>query len=59
MNKRYKEPRHLVRKLCGDDVADQVNPIWGLNDEGETNTVWRYSGVPNLYFMMGTYLDYL
>ena len=32
---------------------DRLNPIWGLNDEGELNSVFRYSGVPGLYFAMG------
>ncbi|THG94933.1 hypothetical protein EW145_g8052 [Phellinidium pouzarii] len=43
----------LVAQLAGEDVAAQVNTVWGLNEEGEVNTAWRWSGVPGLYFMMG------
>lgn len=49
----YGDPREVVRKLAGDKVADALGPIWGLNEEGEINNVWRWSGVPRLYFMMG------
>ena len=27
--------------------------IWGLDNEGEINGVWRDCGLPNFYYMMG------
>lgn len=50
---RFGDAREPVRKLCGDEVADKVNRVWGLNDDGEVNSVWRWCGVPGLYFMIG------
>ncbi|WWC60054.1 uncharacterized protein I303_102617 [Kwoniella dejecticola CBS 10117] len=43
-----------VRKTLGDEVADRFNPIWGMNEEGELNSAWRDTGVPNMWLMVGT-----
>ncbi|WVW85907.1 hypothetical protein I302_107945 [Kwoniella bestiolae CBS 10118] len=43
-----------VRRTLGDDVADRFNPIWGMNEEGELNSAWRDTGVPNMWLMVGT-----
>ena len=37
----------------GEDLVSKVPQIWGLNDEGEINGVWRDCGLPNFYYMMG------
>lgn len=42
-----------LKKLFGDDVAAQTGPVWGINNEGEINGVWRGSGHRGLYVMMG------
>ncbi len=42
-----------VKKILGDDVSAGVKPVWGLDEEGELRNVWRDSGVPNFWFMMG------
>jgi cation diffusion facilitator CzcD-associated flavoprotein CzcO len=47
------DPVEHIRRVCGDDVAKQCKPLWGLNDEGELNSVWRDLGVPGLWSMMG------
>ena len=44
-----------MKRLLGDELASKVSPIWNLNEEGEQNGAWRWLGVPNLWFMMGTY----
>ncbi|KAF8629969.1 hypothetical protein AX17_005535 [Amanita inopinata Kibby_2008] len=48
------EPRDGVRRICGSDVADRCTPIWGLDEEGEFNGVWKEIGVTNLWYMMGS-----
>ena len=48
------DARNVLRRVCGDKVADQSGPIWGLNAEGEVNGVWRDLGVPGLWYMLGT-----
>ena len=50
----YGDVRELVRKLAGPEISEKVDRIWGLNEEGELNSVWRWCGVPRMYFMMGT-----
>lgn len=42
-----------VRATLGDKIADKCGPIWGIDDEGEYNTAFRESGVPNLWIMVG------
>ncbi|KAK2600060.1 hypothetical protein QQS21_005224 [Conoideocrella luteorostrata] len=46
-----------IRSTLGDKIADQVTPIWGIDDEGEFKTAYRETGVRNLWIMVG-YLPY-
>ncbi|PFH45798.1 hypothetical protein AMATHDRAFT_71076 [Amanita thiersii Skay4041] len=48
------EPRDGVRRICGDEIADKCTPIWGLDEEGEFNGVWKEIGIKNLWYMMGS-----
>ncbi|KIR67759.1 flavin-containing monooxygenase [Cryptococcus bacillisporus CA1873] len=43
-----------IRRTLGDDVADRCKPVWGMDEEGELNSAWRDTGVPNLWVMVGT-----
>ncbi|KDR66366.1 hypothetical protein GALMADRAFT_162115 [Galerina marginata CBS 339.88] len=47
------DPVGHIRRVCGDEVASRCKDIWGLNDEGELNGVWRDLGVPGLWMMLG------
>lgn len=49
----YSNMRDTARKIFGDNVADKLNPVWGLDKEGEINTMWRESGHPNFWYMGG------
>ncbi|KAL5534810.1 hypothetical protein ACEPAG_1274 [Sanghuangporus baumii] len=49
----YGNPKQLVQELAGKEIADGSHKVWGLNDEGEINSAWRWSGVQGLYFMLG------
>ncbi|CDO69820.1 hypothetical protein BN946_scf184803.g18 [Trametes cinnabarina] len=42
-----------IARICGEDFAQRIKPVWGLNEEGELQTAWRDTGVPNFWFMMG------
>lgn len=33
--------------------GEKMNPVWGLDKEGELNTVWRPSGHPGLWAQAG------
>ncbi|KAF9037462.1 hypothetical protein BJ165DRAFT_1558194 [Panaeolus papilionaceus] len=47
------DPREHIRRLAGAEVASKSKPIWGLDEEGELNGVWREVGVPGLWSMLG------
>lgn len=34
--------------------GERINPIWGLDEEGELRTVWRPSGHPGLWVQAGS-----
>ena len=37
----YDNMRQTARKIFGDELADRVADVWGLNDEGEIATIWQ------------------
>jgi hypothetical protein len=49
----YQNMRESARKIFGDEVADRVGDVWGLDEEGETRTMWRRSGHPGFWFFGG------
>lgn len=49
----YQNMRTQARELFGDEVADSVGDVWGLDEEGEFRTMWQKSGHPGLWFMGG------
>ena len=49
----YKGMLETARHLLGDEVADRCGPVWGLDEEGELQGVWRQSGHDGLWFMGG------
>lgn len=52
---RYGDPAQHIRNICGDAVADECGPIWGLNREGEINGAWRELKVKGLWPMLGVF----
>ena len=42
-----------VRATVGDKYAEDFNPVWGLDKEGEIRGLCRESGIPNLFFLVG------
>ncbi|CDO93615.1 unnamed protein product [Kluyveromyces dobzhanskii CBS 2104] len=49
----YTNMKETARRLFGDKVADRLDPVWGLDKEGELKTIWRDSGHPNFWYMGG------
>ncbi|KAJ5130263.1 uncharacterized protein N7515_006302 [Penicillium bovifimosum] len=49
----YQNMRTETRVIFGDEVADRVGDVWGLDNEGEMRTIWRRSGHPGFWFMGG------
>jgi putative flavoprotein involved in K+ transport len=50
----YTNMSESVRALLGDQVADRVGPIWGLDEEGEVRAMWRPTGQPGFWLMGGS-----
>ena len=50
---RYGDTHGNIRRVCGDAVADNCKPIWGLDKVGELNGVWRDIGVRGLWCILG------
>ncbi|KOC18134.1 putative flavin-containing monooxygenase [Aspergillus flavus AF70] len=42
-----------IRATLGEKIASQCGSIWGIDEEGEYKTVYRETGVPNLWIMVG------
>jgi hypothetical protein len=51
----YQNMRTETRVIFGDEVADRVGDVWGLDKEGEIRTIWRRSGHPGFWFMGGNF----
>ncbi|PSS35578.1 hypothetical protein PHLCEN_2v1455 [Hermanssonia centrifuga] len=49
----YGDARNPIREIVGEELGKKLKPIWGLDEEGELRSVWRDSGLPNLWVMMG------
>jgi hypothetical protein len=47
------KPEDVLRKICGNEIADKIKPILGLDEEGEGRGSWRDLGVPGLWFVSG------
>ena len=52
------DAREAVRKTCGDEVADKIKPLWGLNKEGEINGCYGDLGYHGLWYIMGELLEF-
>jgi hypothetical protein len=50
---RYGRPQEIIRKVCGEEIAAKIPRIWGLDEEGELNAVWRPTGQEGLWITMG------
>ena len=49
----YENMRGTARKIFGDEIADQLNEVWGFDNEGELRTMWRKTGHPGFWFFGG------
>lgn len=49
----YQSMKTTVAKLVSKDVAAKCKDVWGLDEQGELNSIWRNSGHENFYLMGG------
>ncbi|KAI0032443.1 hypothetical protein K488DRAFT_49948 [Vararia minispora EC-137] len=51
----YGSVNERFREILGDTLADKLVPLWDLDAEGELRGVWRGTGVPRFYCMLGNF----
>jgi len=49
----FKSIGDTVAELFGQEIADRVGPVWGLDEEGEIRNVARRTAQDGLWFMCG------
>jgi cation diffusion facilitator CzcD-associated flavoprotein CzcO len=49
----YENQQEGVRRLFGDDIAEKVGPVWGLDDDGFMRAMWRPTGQEGFWLMGG------
>lgn len=49
----YQNMRTEARLIFGDEVADKLADIWGLNEEGEFKSIWQRQAHPGFWMMGG------
>jgi hypothetical protein len=50
---RFGDGQRPIKRLIGTRLAALLKPAWGLDEEGELNSIWKGSGVPDLWMMVG------
>lgn len=50
----YENMSESIRVVFGDEVAQRVGPVWGLDDEGEVRAMWRPTGQWGFWLMGGS-----
>lgn len=50
----YHGAQEVVRRSLGDEVAERIGPVWGLDAEGEVCNMWRPTAQPGLWFNAGS-----
>ncbi|EGO00127.1 hypothetical protein SERLA73DRAFT_107112 [Serpula lacrymans var. lacrymans S7.3] len=51
----YSDASSAYRQILGDELGKKLNPIWGLDAEGELQSTWREvgAGLEGIWCMMG------
>ncbi len=49
----YEGQAAAARRILGDEVGDRMGPVWGFDDEGELQGMWRPTGQTGLWFLAG------
>lgn len=50
----YYAQQELVRRLLGDEIAEKVGEIWGIDEDGEMANMWKRTAQEGLWFMAGS-----
>jgi hypothetical protein len=50
----YQNMSETVRQILGDEIANRVGPIWGLDSEGEPRVMWKRTAQPGFWVCGGS-----
>ncbi|MBX6740487.1 MAG: NAD(P)/FAD-dependent oxidoreductase [Acetobacteraceae bacterium] len=49
----YEGQAAAARRILGDPVGERIGPVWGFDEEGELQGMWRPTGQKGLWFHAG------
>jgi putative flavoprotein involved in K+ transport len=49
----YRAPTEVVRQLLGEEIAEKIGPVWGLDDGGEMCNMYKPTPQKGLWFTGG------
>jgi len=49
----FQKQEELVKQLLGEEIAERVGPIWGLDEQGELRNMFRPTPQQGLWFLGG------
>jgi putative flavoprotein involved in K+ transport len=49
----YHTQQEMVRRLLGNETAERVGQVWGIDEQGEMANMWKRTPQPGLWFMGG------
>lgn len=49
----YYSPQEVIRRLLGEEVANRIGHVWGIDAEGEMENMWKRTAQDGLWFMGG------
>ena len=49
----YYAPQEVIRRLLGDEIADRIGPIWGIDADGEMANTFKRTAQDGVWFMGG------
>ncbi|KIJ23646.1 hypothetical protein M422DRAFT_39511 [Sphaerobolus stellatus SS14] len=53
----YEPIKNTVHEIFGEDIANTVTPVWGLDEEGESIRGYKPSGHPGLWWAIGEFMS--
>lgn len=53
----YKSLNDDVTRLFGEEIAQRIGPVWGLDEEGELRNIARRTPETGLWFLAGSFPD--
>ncbi len=50
----YYTQKELVKRLLGNQVAENIGEVWGIGEDGEMANMWKKTSQKGLWFMAGS-----